>query len=130
MPDLNLKNNPLAEDSLDLIEAPDIFKTSVKFFSPEVHDFFIKEGILEQARIAVDLVKQHFSLDKDPELKLDEDPETEEKHAVVEFTAQGEISEVLEQYHSFTTAWVSSGPWSLRRKICLEYGIKTPNEPS
>ena len=83
MPDLNLKNKPLAEDNLDLIEDPDTFKAPVKFFSPEVHDFFIKEGILEQAKTAVDLVKQNFSLYKDPELKLDEDPETEEKHVVV-----------------------------------------------
>ena len=117
------KANLWAETALDyfpLIE--EVGKVSAPFFE-DVQNFCDREGILEHLATALELVGKNFSLVQAPTLKLMVDPETKAEWVIVEFTARGNVAEVLENHRNYTKNWIASVPWPDRRKIRLEFDM-------
>ncbi len=91
--------------------------------SPEVGSFCSQNGILQYVRPTISLIEKCFPTLKEYHLEIENDPESDEEWLTIDITVEGEVKEILKNYNSYITMFVSEIPWPEREKIILSYNI-------
>ncbi|MGA2403521.1 MAG: hypothetical protein ABSG91_17745 [Syntrophobacteraceae bacterium] len=104
-----------------LVVSPSAPPLRVPSLPEDMYAFAEKHGLWGNLETAVKLLNDCFPGATSGQLKLENDPETEEEWLVIEFEIDEEIDDILNSYDFYTDLWISSVPWPEREKIRLSY---------
>lgn len=89
----------------------------------EVKGFCEKEKLLDSLHKVRGIIQDSFLHIKELDIRLSPDPETGEIVVVFDLAVQGEVDDVVEQYHACTNKWVKEIPDSDSDKLRLVFNI-------
>ena len=87
----------------------------------DVAEFCAETGIGAHLETAIELAKETFTTDREPELKRQHDPEAGDEWIVVRLVVTGDRSRVREQYHEYLRKFTQRTPAEALEKIRLIY---------
>jgi hypothetical protein len=85
----------------------------------DVIEFCRRNALLDHLGRAIELAKQHFSVVGDPVVRLEQDPEVDERYLVLEIRVKGDESESIRAHRIYNRAWTSSADWPEVSRISL-----------
>jgi hypothetical protein len=91
--------------------------------APEIVAFCARERIGKELDKAIQLAKKHFVVSTDPTVQLEQDPELDDFHLVVEVSTSGEVRDIVAAHQHFAQEWAAAVPWPKSEKIRLTYDI-------
>jgi len=89
----------------------------------EVREFCVREGLALELDKAITLAKQHFDVSSDPSVTLEQDPELDHPHLVLEFKVKGSIKEIVAAHKAVALARAKAVSWPNSDKIRITYDI-------
>lgn len=85
----------------------------------DVLEFCRRNALLDHLGRAIELARQHFSVVGDPVVRLEQDPEADERYLVLEVRIKGEQEESIRAHRAYNRAWTSSTDWPEVSRISL-----------
>ena len=91
--------------------------------TPEARSFCESQYLGNAVHLAADLVKKCFQTAEAPNLQTEQDPETGEKWLVLDFTARGDVQEILAGHNAFVERWCLVEPTGKEGLARIEFNI-------
>lgn len=85
----------------------------------DVLEFCRRNALLDHLGRAIELARQHFSVVGDPVVRLEQDPEVDERYLVLEIRVKGQEDESICAHRAYNRAWTRSTDWPDVSRISL-----------